>query len=91
MKNVQGDVVAILDANGNKVVEYTYNAWGKLMSTTGSMASTLYEAKAFAIAEEDVLEDIIKNCIQKNTDENDTTGIIILITEKKEMCFINFK
>ena len=27
MKNVQGDVVAILDANGNKVVEYDYNAW----------------------------------------------------------------
>ena len=26
--NQQGDVIAILDVNGNAVVEYTYNAWG---------------------------------------------------------------
>ena len=41
MKNVQGDVIAILDANGNKVVEYDYNAWGYLRSTTGILASTV--------------------------------------------------
>ncbi len=39
--NLQGDVVAILDTNGVSVVEYTYDAWGKLLSCTGSMASTL--------------------------------------------------
>ncbi len=39
--NLQGDVVAILDSDGNKVVGYTYDAWGRLLSTTGSMASTL--------------------------------------------------
>ena len=39
--NLQGDIVAILDNNGAKVVEYKYDAWGKPLSTTGSMASTL--------------------------------------------------
>ena len=27
VKNLQGDIVAILDSNGNKVVEYKYDAW----------------------------------------------------------------
>ena len=39
--NLQGDVVGILDSTGTQVVGYTYDAWGKLLSTTGSMASTL--------------------------------------------------
>ena len=39
--NLQGDVIAILDSNGNCVVEYTYDAWGKVLSLTGSLASTL--------------------------------------------------
>jgi len=39
--NLQGDIVAILDSNGNPVVEYTYDAWGKILTITGSMASTL--------------------------------------------------
>ncbi len=34
-------MVAILDDTGNPVVEYTYDAWGNLLSTTGSMANTL--------------------------------------------------
>ena len=34
--NLQGDVLAILDNTGTSVVEYTYDAWGKLLSTTGS-------------------------------------------------------
>ena len=37
----QGDVTAILDASGTAVVRYTYDAWGNLLTTTGSMASTL--------------------------------------------------
>ena len=30
--NLQGDVVAILDSNGNTVVQYIYDAWGRLLS-----------------------------------------------------------
>ena len=39
--NLQGDIVGILDNNGNLVVEYKYDAWGKPLSTTGSLADTL--------------------------------------------------
>ena len=39
--NVQGDVTAILNSSGTAVVQYTYDAWGKILTTTGSMASTL--------------------------------------------------
>ena len=39
--NIQGDVTAILNTSGTAVVQYTYDAWGKLLSTTGSMASNL--------------------------------------------------
>ena len=37
--NLQGDVTNILDASGNTVASYTYNAWGKVLTATGSMAS----------------------------------------------------
>ena len=39
--NLQGDIVGILDNAGNLVVEYKYDAWGKLLSTTGILANTL--------------------------------------------------
>ena len=39
--NLQGDIVGILDSTGNLVVEYKYDAWGKPLSTTGSLADTL--------------------------------------------------
>ena len=39
--NIQGDVIAILNSSGSPVVTYTYDAWGKVLSTSGSMASTL--------------------------------------------------
>jgi len=32
-KNLQGDVVAIYNANGTKLVSYTYDAWGKVTTT----------------------------------------------------------
>ena len=38
--NLQGDVVQIRQGT-TPVVNYTYDAWGKLLTTTGSMASTL--------------------------------------------------
>ena len=39
LKNIQGDVEEIVDKNGNSVVKYAYNEWGKLLSITGSMAA----------------------------------------------------
>ena len=39
--NLQGDVIAITNANGQVVAEYAYDAWGNTLSISGSMASTL--------------------------------------------------
>ena len=39
--NIQGDIIAILNAAGTPVVHYSYDAWGNPISTTGTMASTL--------------------------------------------------
>ncbi|MGM9602237.1 MAG: RHS repeat domain-containing protein, partial [Faecousia sp.] len=41
VKNLQGDIVAILDQSGNVVVQYTYDAWGRPISKTGSMKDSL--------------------------------------------------
>ena len=40
-KNLQGDVVRILNSSGEVVTEYTYDAWGNVLTTTGSLASTV--------------------------------------------------
>ena len=45
--NLQGDIVGILDNTGALVVEYTYDAWGKLLSTTGTLAETLGKRNPF--------------------------------------------
>ena len=45
--NLQGDIVALIDSTGTKVVSYTYDAWGKPLSTTGSLASTLGKLNPF--------------------------------------------
>ena len=47
MTNAQGDVTGIVDSNVNSVVEYSYDAWGKLLSTTGSMADTVGKINSF--------------------------------------------
>ena len=39
--NLQGDIIAIVDSAGTKVVEYKYDAWGKPIAKTGSLANTL--------------------------------------------------
>ena len=39
--NLQGDVVALIDAGGTQVVEYVYDAWGNPISKTGSLAATI--------------------------------------------------
>ena len=42
--NLQGDVIAILDTSGNRVVEYTYDAWGNILSISGSKKDDLGQA-----------------------------------------------
>ena len=45
--NLQGDIVGLLDNSGALVVEYKYGAWGKPISTTGSLAATLGKRNPF--------------------------------------------
>jgi RHS repeat-associated protein len=40
-KNVQGDIIGLVDDTGAKVVCYLYDSWGRLVSTTGSLADTV--------------------------------------------------
>ena len=47
VKNLQGDIVGIVDSNGTEVVKYSYDAWGKVMSTSGSKGGTLGKANPF--------------------------------------------
>ena len=47
VKNLQGDVIAILDAAGNVVVSYVYDAWGAPIGKSGSMAETLGKVQPF--------------------------------------------
>ena len=39
--NAQNDVIGIIDANGEYVVEYSYDAWGAPLSKSGELADTL--------------------------------------------------
>ena len=41
MKNGQGDIEGILETTGALVVSYTYDAWGKVLSCTGTLANTV--------------------------------------------------
>ena len=45
--NLRGDIVGIIDTDGNVVVEYKYDAWGKALSTTGTLAGTLGSLNPF--------------------------------------------
>jgi RHS repeat-associated protein len=46
--NRQGDVVGLVQkGTTNVVVEYTYDAWGKILSTSGTLAATLGAANPF--------------------------------------------
>ncbi len=47
LRNAQGDIVKLIDKNGQTVVEYTYDTWGKVISVTGSLASTLGKDNPF--------------------------------------------
>lgn len=41
------NILGIIDKNGNLVVQYAYNAWGKPESTTGTLATTVGEINPF--------------------------------------------
>ena len=41
LRNGQNDIVGLMDESGVRVVEYIYDACGKLISTTGTSATTL--------------------------------------------------
>ena len=45
-KNLQGDIIAILDGSGTEVVTYVYNAWGA-HKTYGTLKDTLGKANPF--------------------------------------------
>ena len=47
VKSLQGDIVAILDENGNAVVNYGYDAWGAPLWCTGELAETLGKVQPF--------------------------------------------
>ena len=47
LHNLQGDVVGILDNGDNLVVKYKYDAWGRSISITGSLADTLGKRNPF--------------------------------------------
>ena len=41
LRNLQGDVISLLDESGQSVVDYTYDAWGKVVSITGALADSI--------------------------------------------------
>ena len=49
VKSLQGDIVAILDENGNTVVSYGYDAWGAPLWCTGELAETLGKVQPVVI------------------------------------------
>lgn len=47
LKNAQGDVTGLVNSSGTQVVAYTYDAWGNILTTTGTMADTLGNLNPF--------------------------------------------
>ena len=41
VSNIQGDIIGIYDSTGTRVVTYVYDAWGRMLSTTGTGANTI--------------------------------------------------
>ena len=63
--NLQGDGVGLLDNSGNLVVEYKYDAWGKLLSTTGTLSDTLGKRNPFRYRDYTYDEESGLYCLQK--------------------------
>ena len=47
MRDTLENILGIIDKNGNLVVQYAYNAWGKIQSITGTLATTVGEYNPF--------------------------------------------
>ena len=47
VQNLQNDVIGLVDSTGTLVVEYAYDAWGNILNTIGTLASTLGEDNPF--------------------------------------------
>ena len=47
VRNAQGDILALIDKVGNKVVEYKYDSWGAIVDVSGSMAGSLGKKNPF--------------------------------------------
>ena len=47
IKNLQGDITKIVNESGNVLVEYTYDAWGKILKETSSGNGTYAHVKDF--------------------------------------------
>ena len=77
LPNLQGDIVGILDNAGTLVVAYEYDAWGKPLSTTGTLADTLGKRNPFRYRGYVFDEDIGLYCLQ--------TAIIILVGSGSSM------
>ena len=43
VRNVQGDIIALVDADGKVVVKYTSDSWGKVIAVTGELADTVVQ------------------------------------------------
>ncbi|NLD49905.1 MAG: RHS repeat-associated core domain-containing protein [Clostridiaceae bacterium] len=41
IRNGQGDIIGLFDGAGSQVVSYSYDTWGKLLSVSASLASTV--------------------------------------------------
>ena len=41
IRNLQNDIIGIMDSSGTVVVNYSYDSWGKLLSVTGPLAGTI--------------------------------------------------
>ena len=41
VSNIRGDIIGIYDSTGTRVVTYVYDAWGRILSTTGTGANTI--------------------------------------------------
>lgn len=46
-KNLQGDIIGIIDGNGSWVVTYEYDAWGNPIATEGTLKDTLGSINPF--------------------------------------------
>ena len=41
VKNLQGDIVSIVDESGTAIVNYSYDSWGRLLQIEGSKKDTI--------------------------------------------------